>query len=353
MKLIEVLDGGLLTTVQDRGRYGYQRYGVPVSGGMDPFALRAANRLAGNDEGAALLELTLLGPRLRFLAPATIAVAGADLGASLDGQPLSPWQRALARAGAELSFGGPKDGVRAYLAVRGGIDVPLVLGSRSTYLRSKLGGYEGRALRAGDVVEGTGEASPGPREAEASRHIFTPPVHGHFTPPVYGHEHVLRVLLGPQDDRFTAAGLRTFLSSTYTVTPQSDRMGYRLAGPTIEHTAGPDIVSDGSPLGGVQVAGDGVPIVLLADRGTAGGYTKIATVISADVGRLSQAAPGDAVRFEQVTLPEAWEAVREQEAWLEAMAGKRSARSESGPYLDRARRAAAAAAAVARVLDEM
>jgi antagonist of KipI len=336
MNTIEVLDGGLLTTVQDTGRFGFQRYGVPVSGAMDPFALRAANRLAGNADGDAGLEMTLLGPRLRFLAPATIALAGADLGASLDGRPLPRWESLEVTEGATLAFSSALDGVRGYLAVGGGIDAPPVLGSRSTYTRARLGGLGGRALTAGDllptpgispVIEGARRRLPLERQ------------------PVYGHDHRLRVILGPQDDRFTSEGVSTFLRSAYTVTPQSDRMGCRLAGPKISHAAGADIVSDGSPLGAVQVAGDGVPIVLMADRGTAGGYAKIATVIGVDVGRLSQAAPGDTVRFEAVTLDEAIAALREQEAWLDDLAAWPDG-------ADRRRRAAMAAAAVARLLSD-
>jgi biotin-dependent carboxylase-like uncharacterized protein len=331
VRVIEVIDGGLLTTVQDVGRYGYQRYGVPVSGAMDVFALRAANRLVDNADGAAGLEMTLLGPRLRFLEPAAVALTGADLDARLDGQPLPRWQSVKVTAGALLSFGGPKDGTRAYLAVAGGIDVPLVLGSRSTYLRSRLGGVEGRALKGGDVLFTL--------EGGATR------ITSRIPPPVYAHHHALRIVPGPQADRFTPAGLQTFLASAYTVTPQSDRMGYRFAGPKIEHLSGPDIVSDGSPLGAVQVAGDGVPIVLMVDRGTAGGYTKIATVISVDVWRLSQASPGDTVRFEAVTVAEAHQALREREAWLDSL------RDATVPGAgDRRRRAAAAAAAVARLL---
>lgn len=329
MKLFEVLDPGMLTTVQDRGRYGYQRYGVPVSGAMDSFALRAANRLVANPDTAAALEMTLLGPRLRVLAATTIALAGADLGAVIDGQPLPLWESVSVHEGAALWFQGPRDGIRGYLAVAGGIDVPIILGSRSTYLRSRLGGLEGRALVSGDVLEGVQTAAPG----------------GHRTfpadqRPAYGHDHPLRVVLGPQDDRFTSEGLLTFFCSTYQVTPQSDRMGCRLTGPPIEHRAGPDIVSDGSPLGAVQVAGDGMPIVLMADRGTAGGYTKIATVISADVARLAQATPGDRVHFQPVTVEEAHEILRERERMLETL----------HIVPTHARSAAVAAATVARLL---
>lgn len=333
MKAIDVIDGGMLTTVQDLGRFGCQRYGVPTSGALDLFSLRAANRLVGNPDDAAGLEMTVVGPHLGFVIPATIALTGADLEARLDGRPVARWESVLVEAGATLSFNGPQDGIRAYLAVAGGIDVPVVLGSRSTYTRSKLGGVEGRALKAGDVLQVCGErpalAGGALRLTESSR-------------PSYGHAHVLRVVLGPQDDRFTARGIDTFLSSTYTVAPQSDRMGYRLTGPVIEHLRGPDIVSDGIPFGAVQVAGDGVPIILLADRGTAGGYTKIATVIGPDLPLVAQSAPGDTVTFTRVDLETAYAAVRDEERRLAAI-------GPAGSGVDRAKlkRVAAAVAAVA------
>ncbi len=344
VKIILVHDGGLLTTVQDAGRYGFQRYGVPVSGAMDRGALRAANALVGNDDRAAALEMTLLGPRLEFLAPATIALTGADLGALTGSAPLPTWESVTVPGGTILSFTGPRDGVRAYLAIAGGLDVPVVLGSRSTHTRSRLGGFDGRALKAGDVLRVLGThpvaeligAGLGVRPVRQ-----VPPA----LRPRYGSRHTLRVVLGPQEDRFTRTGVATLLASTYTVTPQSDRMGYRLQGPAIEHTSSPDIVSDGSPLGAVQVAGDGMPIVLMADRGTAGGYTKIATVIGPDVWRLAQAAAGDGVRFEAVTVEAAHRAVREHEGWLHQAAG--AFEPADGR---RSRRAAAAVAAVARYL---
>jgi len=337
VRTIEVVDGGMLTTIQDLGRYGYQRYGVPTSGAMDLFSLRAANRLVGNSDGAACLEMTLVGPRLRFLAPATIAVTGADLGAQLDGRPVPLWESVLVEPGTELWFAGPESGIRAYLAVAGSLDVPLVLGSRSTYTRSALGGLDGRRLQAGDTLDVVGEGPVllgGTLRLPADRR------------PACGHAHVLRVVLGPQDDRFTSAGIETFLSSTYTVAPQSDRMGYRLSGPRIEHLRGPDIISDGTPFGAVQVAGDGVPIVLMADRGTAGGYTKIATVIGPDIPKLAQAAPGETVTFEAVTLDAACRAVQEQEDHLAAIAPVARASD-----LARLRQVAAAAVAVAVSLE--
>lgn len=305
MELLEVLQPGVFTTVQDLGRFGYQRYGVPVSGAMDSFALRAANILVGNQEGDAALEVTLIGFGVRFLADTVVAGAGADLGAALDGAPFPMWKAVAVPQGSTLSFAQVNDGMRAYLAVAGGIDVQLVMGSRSTFTRSRLGGLDGRTLKAGDTLST-------PAQATTSR------VHGRRFPsgrvPRYGHSHILRVVLGPQDDAFTAEGVRTFLSSSYTVSPQSDRTGYRLHGTPIQHKKGADIISDGIPLGAVQVTGDGMPIILLADRGTTGGYTKIAAVISADIPLIAQAAPGDTLSFRPVTVEEAHQALREQEA---------------------------------------
>ena len=301
MNVIEALDGGMFTTVQDLGRYGYQRYGVPVAGAMDTFALRAANLLAGNSEGDAGLEMTLAGPHLRFLDETVIAITGANLAPTLDGDPIPTWRAVAVQKGAELRFGGIRDGVRAYLAIAGGVDIPPMLGSRSTYTRAAIGGLEGRALERGDKL-----AAARVERVEGRRLLST-------GIPRYGHTHRLRVTPGQQYDAFTEQGIETFLSASYTVTPRSDRIGYRLEGPPIEHKAGADIVSDGIPLGAVQVTGDGMPIVLLADRGATGGYTKIATVISADVMRLAQAAPGDTVTFQMATLEEAQAALLEQE----------------------------------------
>ena len=304
MDTIEVLDGGFFTTVQDLGRYGYQRYGVPVAGALDQFALRVGNILVGNQEGDAGLEITLVGPRLRFLADTVIAITGASLDPRLDDGPVAMWQAIVIPQGGTLSFGGVQDGMRAYLTVAGGIDVPQVLGSRSTYTRSRLGGLEGRALEPGDTLATFGEGSATPLEG---RKLAREQV------PAYEHSHTLRVVLGPQDDAFSQEGLHTFLSATYTVTPQSDRIGYRHQGPQIQHKGGADIVSDGIPFGAVQVTGDGMPILLLADRGTTGGYTKIATIISVDIAAVAQAIPGDTVSFQPVTVEAAHQALRQQE----------------------------------------
>lgn len=317
MRTIDMLDGGLFTTVQDLGRVQYQRYGVAVSGAMDGFALRAANRLVGNADTAAGLEVTLLGPEVRFAQHGLLAVTGANLGPCVDGRPIQMWRTIAVRTGSVLSFSGQRDGVRAYLAVDGGIDVPVVLGSRSTSTRSGVGGFEGRPLRAGDTLP-LGESAGG--RAAAKRAMRPADI------PSYRHDHRVRVVFGPQDDAFSDEGQSTFLTAAYTMTPQSDRIGCRFDGPRIAHRTSADIVSDGTTLGIVQVSGDGMPIVLMADRGTTGGYTKIATVISADIWRLAQAAPGDRVRFDAVDLDEACARLRDQEAALDALVTSEASR---------------------------
>jgi len=312
-----VLDGGLFTTVQDLGRVRYQRFGVAVSGAMDSFAIRAANRLVGNPDTAAGLEATLLGPEVQFAQSGLIAVTGAHLGPCLDGRPIQMWRTIAVRAGSVLSFSGQRDGTRAYVAIGGGIDVPVVLGSRSTSTRTGLGGFEGRPVRAGDTLP-LGEPT---RETAAARRAMRA-----SAIPSYGHQHHVRVVLGPQDDAFSDQGRSTFLTAAYTMTPQSDRIGCRFDGPRIAHRTTADIVSDGTTFGIVQVSGDGMPIVLMADRGTTGGYTKIATVISADLWRLAQAAPGDQVRFGAVDLDQACLRLREVEAVLDALVAPERAR---------------------------
>ena len=308
MDVIEVVDGGLYTTVQDLGRYGFQRYGVPVSGAMDPYALRLGNTLLGNHENAAAIEITLVGPKLRFLADTFIVLSGADLTPYLDGQPILTWQVLRVSSGSLLTFEGPMAGTRAYLAVAGGIDVPPVMGSGSTYVRGNLGGLEGRTLKAGDHLSATSGAHNAPPAGTRPPQELIP---------VYDHENRLRVVMGPQDDAFTPQGISAFLNSTYTISKQSDRVGYRLEGPTVEHLKGADIISDGIPLGAVQVTGDGLPVILMADRGTTGGYTKIATVISVDIAKAAQSLPGDKVTFKAVAVEEAHELLGAQEKGLQ------------------------------------
>ena len=303
---IEVLHPGLLTTVQDLGRTGYQRFGVSVSGAVDPRSAAVANILAGNPDGEAVLECTVLGPQLRFDAPAVIAVTGADLGPTLDGVPVENYRALRVQAGQTLRFTGPKCGCRAYLAVSGGLDVPEVMGSRSTYMKAKIGGWHGRKLEKGDVLP---LRAPGTEPKALENRAIAPEFRGRS-------EYTLRVVMGPQDDAFTPGGVSAFLSGVYTVTPEFDRMGCRMEGPEIEHAGSADILSDGIAFGAVQVPDSGQPIVMLADRQTTGGYTKIANVISADFRILGQLKSGDRVRFEKVSLAAAQEALLAQRASL-------------------------------------
>lgn len=300
---------GLQTTVQDLGRPGWGRFGLPPGGALDDAALRWANLLIGNEPGAAALELTLLGPALTYRGPGPLraALAGADFGATLDGTPQPPWQGFTWQPGQTLTCGACRVGARGYLAVAGGIAVPPALGSRSTDLRGELGGLDGRALRAGDRLP------LDPPESGAGPALRLP---GDRRPDYRG-EIVARVVLGPQDDRFTEDAIVTFLSSPYTVTRDADRMGLRLDGPPLafrDEATGADIISEGVATGAIQVPAHGHPIVLLAARQTTGGYAKIATVIGADLWRLGQARPGDAIRFRAIPIAEAQEATRRYQA---------------------------------------
>ena len=302
-----VQEPGPLTTIQDLGRFGHLRVGIPTSGPMDRDAFVLANRLVGNPDGAAALECTVIGARVELTDDRLVAVTGADMSPTVNGAAVPAWRAVAVKAGDVLRLGPARSGVRAYLAVAGGLETPVVLGSRATYVRGRLGGLGGRALRRGDRL-------PLGPAAAAARPRRVPP--GQI--PAYVAEATVSVILGPQDDRFTEAGIAAFLSGPYELLPQSDRMGARLRGPFIEHTRGHDIVSDGVPMGGVQVIGDGQPIVLLADRQSAGGYTKIATVCSFDLGRIAQLKPGGRLTFRRVTVAEAHAMLRQSLQALDA-----------------------------------
>ena len=320
METIQVKQAGMLTTVQDLGRWGFGRFGMPVAGVMDEYAARVANILLGNDESAPVLEITLLGPMLTFDAETAFVISGGDLQPRLNNAPAALWTVQRAREGDTLSFAGLKSGCRAYLAVAGGFQVKAVMGSASTYLRGKLGGYDGRALKAGDMLT-TGQA--------ASHKIISGLALPSDDFPL--ERETIRVILGPQDDAFTPKGIDTFLSAPYTVTNEADRMGYRLEGPKIEHKSGADIISDGIAPGAIQVPAQGAPIIMLADRQTTGGYTKIANVISVDLPCVAQKKPGDVVRFEQVTVQEAQRLYREREERLRDLRQFVRQRSEQKP----------------------
>lgn len=292
--IFKVLKPGLQTTVQDLGRTGYQQYGISPAGAMDPYSMQMANLLVGNPLGEAVLEAAVLGPRLEALTDASIAICGGDLEPMVNSSKVPMWRSFVFKKGDILSFGTAKSGARAYISFAGGIDVPLVLGSKSTFINGRLGGFKGRALESGDLVHG----NPFVR-----RNRF---LHSSLVPE-YASEMDIRVIIGPHQDKFSQTEKDRFLSSEYTLTSQSNRMGYRLEGPKLETIGGSDIISDAIPLGGIQVPANGQPIILLSERQTTGGYARIATVISVDIPLLAQAVPGTKIRFKEITIGEAQE----------------------------------------------
>jgi biotin-dependent carboxylase-like uncharacterized protein len=297
---LTVLAPGLLSSFQDLGRHGHQHLGVPVGGAMDERAHRLANLLAGNPESEATLEITLLGPRLRIDAPCCLAVCGADLQPTLDGRPLPNNRPIVARAGEVLKFGPRRQGARAYLAVHGGFALEPVLGSRSTNLRGRYGGYQGRALAAGDLIRlGRKLADAGLEELARelwNLRIYLPSSLGAPARPR------LRALRGEHAGLFKAAAVRSFYSAPFRISPQSERMGYRLQGPQLELQRPRQLLSEATCFGTVQVPAEGQPIVLMADRQTTGGYPKIAHVASVDLPLLAQSLPGDTVGFEEIDI---------------------------------------------------
>lgn len=292
--MIRVLNPGMLTTIQDGGRYGYQRFGVPVCGAMDAQALAVANLLVGNSPTEGALELTALGPTIRFESDNIFALAGADFSPTLNGVPVPTGYAVPAHGGDVLECGAAKDGFRGYIAFSGGLDVPVLLESKSTCLPAKFGGFHGRALQKNDVI------------AFSSPQYWIKGLSHRKARLNYDPGAPVRVVLGPQADAFSREGLDTFFSSEYRVGNNSDRMGSRLEGAEIRLKAGvsPNILSDGVAMGSIQVP-NGQPIVMMADRQTTGGYVKLGCVITVDLPLMAQRRPGDKVRFVPVTLEEA------------------------------------------------
>jgi biotin-dependent carboxylase-like uncharacterized protein len=336
--MIEVLDGGLQSTIQDGGRPGFLSRGIPPAGAQDFYSLAIANLLVGNDltppplsragPGAAGLEMVVKGVSLRFPKETVIALAGADMAATLDGAPVERFRPIVVPAGGVLKCGTVKSGARGYLAIAGGIDVPLVIGSRATYVRGAQGGLDGRALRKGDRLETFPPTAP---VAKLARRTLA------GLPPGPDEPTVIRVVLGPQDFMFTARGVDTFLGAEWKLSPVSDRMGMRLVGPPLELHPRPDyltrdagsgpadIVDDVIPVGGIQVPGGIEPIVMGVENPTAGGYAKIATVISADLGKMGQIPPKGSLSFRKVRAEEGiaiikdiWQRLKDARAALEA-----------------------------------
>lgn len=309
-----VLKGGFFTTVQDEGRFGYQRYGIPVSGALDRYSMALANSLVGNDIREAVLEVTLMGEEVELLFhhPTRVAVVGGKLKIKINGLDF-PQNKGLPLKGGEvISLSEFKQGGRAYLAIAGGIQVEKVLGSRSTYTGGNLGGFQGRILQKGDRLN------------------FKIPKRNNFTTSLLstalnqtslfnlpgGSPYKVRVVMGPQEDYFTAEGINTFLNSTYEVMPESDRRGLRFSGPRIEPKEVREIISEGTPPGVIQVVGSGLPLIIMKDGPTTGGYPKIATVITADLDLLAQVKAGDRIKFEKISLEEAYKIYQEYEERL-------------------------------------
>lgn len=322
----KILTPGLLTTVQDYGRIGYQKYGFSVSGVMDRASYAYANALVGNPVGAAVLECTMLGPSFKAQADMVIAVTGADMQPTKNGQPMPMNEAVKVKCGDEIALGMAQTGCRAYIAAAGGVDVPPVMGSRATHMKCRIGGYQGRKLAAGDVlpvgsartddsladtVYGAHGGSAGRQLSESSRakaantegqknsKLLSELREASLAAVRAGAQEIvpLRVILGPQKEYFTAQGEQTFFSEVYHLTENCDRMGYKLDGASVVSVAGVDIVSDGIAFGAVQIPPNGKPIIMLADRQTTGGYAKIGTIAGEDIPKLVQLKPGAAVRF--------------------------------------------------------
>jgi biotin-dependent carboxylase-like uncharacterized protein len=319
---IKVRQPGLLTTVQDTGRFGEYALGMPPSGAMDVFSYQVGNYLVGNEEGAAGLEITYFGPELEFTEAAVIAVTGAEMPPKINGEEAPTWEALEVGEGDVLSFDYLKNGARSYLAVAGGIDVPVFMHSRATYTLIGLGGHEGRALQEGDEL-GVGETTNGSEQVGkrvADDHV-----------PAYSKETELRVIIGLASYRLTDESMDEFLNTTWTVTPDADRVGYRYRGGELKFVereqpagAGSDpanVVDFGYPIGSIQVPGGVEPIVLMNDAVTGGGYATIGTVISADRDKLAQTKTNDKTRFRSVDLEEALEARNERRQQMEEIKG--------------------------------
>lgn len=306
MACMRVIRPGLLTTVQDIGRWGHQSSGVPVAGPMDLYSHRLANRLAGNRDEEAALEVTIIGPDLRAVGDVLCAVTGAEFAVEVNGKSADTRKSFEVPDGATLRVGACVAGARAALAVRGGFDVPATLGSRATSVVSRMGPFGGRALVSGDELPvGTAVEA----DCQAGQRLPLPTGGAR-----------LRVLMGPHDTRFHDDVVGRLLESRFVITQESNRMGYRLAGPILRSSGAAEVLSDATPFGSLQVTGSGQPILLMADRQTTGGYPRIATVISADLPVAAQLAPGNWIEFVACAQDEAIAALRLQEANLGAVA---------------------------------
>jgi antagonist of KipI len=299
LKAFRILNPGIQTTIQDLGRHGLMKYGIPISGAMDQGSFVIANLLLRNPDNAAALETTFQGLKLKVLNKVTMSIAGAHLDPWLNERPAPQWTAFTMEEGDVLQFKKREKGLRAYVAVQGGFDVPEVMGSRSTYVRGRIGGI----LREGETLGICPIGSEMPKNVLTLRREYRPD---------FNRTDPIRLMLGPQEDYFTPRGIDTFLSSTYRISPQCDRQAFRTEGPAIEIAKGPDIISDSIPLGAVQVTGDGRPVILLRDAQATGGYAKIAVVARVEMDRLGQMMPGDTIRFQRVDRQTALNLLRKE-----------------------------------------
>jgi len=308
LKAFRVINPGIQTAVQDLGRPGLMKYGIPPSGAMDQRSFVIGNLLLQNPENAAALETTLQGLKLQALARVTISITGADLDPWLNDQPAPQWTAFTMKEGDILLFKKRKEGLRAYVAVQGEFDVPKVLGSQSTFLRGRIG----TILRKGEIL------SICPLGSKASENILTLPEEYR---PDFNRTDPIRIMMGPQEDHFTPWGIATLLNSTYRISPQSDRQAFRTEGPTIEIAKGPGIITDPIPLGAIQVPGDGKPIILLRDAQVTGGYAKIAMVARVEMDSLGQMMPGDTIHFQCIDRQTAIDLLMEEKRCLDELRG--------------------------------
>jgi len=318
--MIKVMNPGLQTTIQDQGRIGYYEVGMPPSGAMDKYSYKASNLLVGNNENAAVLEITYLGPTLQFEQDAKVAITGGEMPPKINGKPVPLWETLAVKAGDELSFEFIKNGARVYLAVAGGFDVPLVMDSRSTYTLCGIGGFEGRPLQQGDLLKvGTDQQREVPVGTRISDDLI----------PVYAKNHTIRVVVGLCSYRLTEESKKRFFSIDWTVTPEANRVGYRFKGDRLQFVereqpfgagSNPSNVVDlGYPIGSIQVP-DGVePIALLNDAVTGGGYATICTIISTDLDKMAQVKTNEKVRFIAVDMNEALQARKESQDKINKM----------------------------------
>lgn len=306
---IRILKGGMMTTVQDMGRTGYQSQGFSVAGVMDVRSFRIANLLLDNPENEAVLEITLIGPTLEFTSATIIAITGGDFQPTINGEPAPMYTALYMNKGDILKFGSARTGSRGYIAFSSYLDVPVVMGSRCTNMKSAIGGFKGRKLQAGDYMN-----------FRIKRRYLPFFLSRKLEPDDFDREEAeIRVVMGPQDELFSRQGIETFLSSEYTVTSDFDRMGCRLEGPFIAPMETSDIISDGIAFGSVQVPSHGKPIILLSDRQTTGGYGKIATVASVDIPKVVQRKTDHRISFKAITVQEAQELIHKEDQELDAM----------------------------------